>query len=297
MACRNGIWGFNGGEPKILNLEILEIWDAINWDAGHSIVLRNDLVNRRLLCAVPLPTGTDPVSGVATKTVKWLPYAPFNPAPSTPNVMLMLDYSALGSFEELLASIQVHATMFGTLASPDMRRKWSIWQIPSPFMDFVMRKNQNDIPLFICNGIGSSKIYKLDPAQRSDDGVPIYSLYTTYGFVSAAKSVTLPIFGMHQKRYTVLQLTSEGNGAMLTKIYPNTLDARYPYTVPIGIFLNSPVQDDYMRSINVRGNRAFIEVSTNAVGSWFELHKILLTGKQDPWISISPTGGGNNGIV
>jgi hypothetical protein len=127
--------------------------------------------------------------------------------------------------------------------------------------------------------------------------VPIYSLYTTYGFVNAAKAVTVPLFGMHQKRYTVLQLTAEGNGAMKTRILPNTLDARYPYTVPIGIFLNSPVQNDYTRSINVQGNRAFIEVSTNAVGSWFELHKILLTGKADPWASINPTGGGNNGIV
>jgi hypothetical protein len=297
MACRNGIWATDGGQPKLFSLEIEQLYNAINWDAGNTIVLRNDIINRRILCAVPLPTGTDPVTGQATKTVQWLPHAPFNPKPTTPNVILMLNYEALGSFEELMSAIQVHATMFGTLASPDMRRKWSIWQIPTPYMGFVTRQNLNDVPLFICNGIDSSKIYQLDPMQRSDDGVAIYSLYTTYGFVNAAKSVTMPIFGMHQKRYTVLQLTAEGNGALLTKMYPNTLDARYPYTVPIGINLNNPVQDDYMRSINVKGNRAFIEVSTNAVGSWFELHKILLTGKQDAWSSISPTGGGNAGIV
>ncbi len=297
MACRNGIFGFDGGQPKILNLENLPIWEAINWDAGHTIVLSNDTVNRQLLCAVPLPTGTNPVTGVATKSVAWLPYAPYVPKPTSPNVILMLNYQALGSFEELLGSIQVHATLFGTLASPDMRRKWTIWQIPTPFMDFVTRQNLNDLPLFICNGVNSSKIYELDPLQRSDDGSAIHSLYCSYGFVNAAKAVTMPIFGMHAKRYTVLQLTAEGNGSMLTRILPNTLDARYPYTVPVGINMNSPAMDDYMRSINVKGNRAFVEVSTNAVGTWFELHKILLTGKADPWSTLNPTGGGNAGVV
>ncbi len=297
MACRNGIFGFDGGQPKILNLENLPIWEAINWDAGHTIVLSNDTVNRQLLCAVPLPTGTNPVTGVPTKSVGWLPYAPYNPKPTSPNVILMLNYQALGSFEELMGAIATHSTMFGTLANPDMRRKWSIWQIPTPFMDFITRQNLNDIPLFIANGIESSKIYELDPSQRSDDGVPIFSLYTTYGFVNAAKALTVPLFGMHAKRFTVLQLTAEGSGAMKTRILPNTLDARYPYTVPVGIFLNSPVQDDYFRSVNVKGNRTFIETSTNAVGAWFELHKILLSGYADPHSTLNPTGGGNNGIV
>ncbi len=297
MACRSGIYGFDGGLPKPLNLEILQLWDQINWEAGNSIVLVNDIVKRRLLCAIPLPTGTNPVTGVATKTVQWLPFAAYNPAPTTPNIMLVLNYDSLGSFEELMGAIGTHSTMFGTLANPDMRRKWTIWQIPSPYMNFITRADILDEPLFICNGIGSSKIYQLDPNQRSDDGVAIYGSYASYGFVNAAKAATVPIFGMHTKRYTVLQLTAEGSGAMKTTIYPNTLNARFPYQIPIGIFLNSPVQDDYVRSINVKGNRAFIEVSTNAVGSWFELHKILLTGMADAHSSINPTGGGNSGIV
>jgi hypothetical protein len=41
----------------------------------------------------------------------------------------------------------------------------------------------------------------------------------------------------------------------------------------------------------------FIEVSTSVVGDWFQLHKVLLTGKQDAWSSLNPTGGGNNGVV
>ena len=83
---------------------------------------------------------------------------------------------------------------------------------------------------------------------------------------------------------------------MKTKMYPNILEARYPYTIPVGIYLAPNENDDFFRSINVKGNRMFVEVSTNAVGDWFCLHKMLLTGKADPWSSLNPTGGGNSGI-
>jgi hypothetical protein len=41
----------------------------------------------------------------------------------------------------------------------------------------------------------------------------------------------------------------------------------------------------------------FFEISTSGVGDWFELHKVLLTGMQDPHSSLNPTGGMNQGIV
>ena len=296
MACRAGLYGFSGSDPKPLNLETLDIWNAINWNAGNTICVRNDINNRRIFCAVPLPTGTSP-EGVATATVQWLPYAPYNPAPTTPNVILMLNYQALSSFEELMASISVHATMFGTLAAPDMRRKWTIWNIATPYMGFILRSDYIDAPLYICNGIGNSKIYDLDPNQRSDDGVSIFSLYTTYGHVNAAKSVTMPIFGMHAKRYTALQVNIQGAGTANVRLIPNDLGARYPYTVPGGMALTNPANDDLFKSVNVKGQRVFLEFSTNAVGSWFDLCKTLLTGKQDAWSSLNPTGGGNIGIV
>ena len=295
MGCRAGLFGFDGSKPEILNLETLEVWKQINWNAGNSIVIRNDINNRRILCAVPLPTGTSP-TGTPTGTVQWLPYAPYNPAPTTPNVMLILNYQSIGSFQELLAAIGTHATMFGSLSNPDMRRKWTIWQIPSPYMDFITRANYIDTPLYICNGIDSSKIYELDPDQLSDDGAPIYSSYCTYGFVNAVKAATLPIFGLHVKRYTLLQLNVDGSGTLDVTMWPNTLQARYPYSIPLGITLADNAQDDYFRSVNVKGQRMFLEVSTDAVGSYFQLNKALLTGKQDAWSSVNPTGGGNAGI-
>ena len=267
-------------------------------------MVRNDIVNKRIFCAIPLPTGVNPITRVPTKTLQWLPNAPYNPAPTSPNVMLMLNYQGMATFEELVNSPELHTTMFGALAAVDMKRKWSIWQIPTPAMDFIMRQDQESTPLFICNGIKSSKIYQLLQEQLSDDGVPINSLYTTYGFVNAAKAATLPIFGFHTKRYSVFQCAITGgqtdttsNGRAKVRMLQNTLSPRYPYTVPVGIPLSDPVQDDFFRPINVRGNRMFAEVSSNAVGSWFNLSKMLLTGKADAWSALNPTGGGNTGVI
>jgi hypothetical protein len=303
-ACRSGIYGFDGGQPTKISQEIWNLWECINWEAGNTIVLRTDVVSKRLYCAIPLATGTNPATGKALPSVKWLPNAPYNPTPTSPNVMLMLNFQGLADIKEMMASPEVHTTMFGTLAAVDMKRKWSIWLIASPDMEFVMQQDGESSPLYICNGIDSSKIYKLDQNQLSDDGVPINSLYTTYGFVNAAKAATLPIFGFHAKRYTVLQASVTGGQLYKStatnakvRVLPNTITPKFPYTVPVGIPLVDPANDDYFRPINVKGNRAFIEVSTNSVGSWFNLSKLLLTGKADPWSTLNPTGGGNTGIV
>src|ERR1700690_1470488 len=186
-----------------------------------------------------------------------------------------------------------------------MKRKWTIWQIPSPYMDFVRRPDGSE-PLFICNGIASSKIYQLNATQYSDDGTAINSYYLSYGFVNAVKAATLPIFGFHAKRYLSLQVTASGSGDMQVRILPNTITPRYPYTIPglvnaqgttASIKLVDPCYNDWWRPLNVKAQRCFIEFSTNSVGDHFLLSKILLSGKADPWSSLNPTGGGNAGIA
>jgi hypothetical protein len=296
-ACRQGIFGFNGGQPVKIMQELWNLWETINWEAGNTIWLRNDIVNKRILCGVPLPTGTNPSTGAATATTQWLPFSPYNPTPTSPNVILMLNYQAFATFDELISGPPVHSTMFGTLAAPDMRRKWSIWQIPSPYSDFITRQDGLDMPLFICNGIDSSKIYQLLDSQKSDDGVAIDSLYCTYGFVSSTKATTIPIFGMHRKLYSVFQTTMEGQGTASVTLYPDNLMAKYPITIPGGIALSTPTNQDYFRPLNVTGNRVFVEIETDAVGSWFSLDRIMLTGRSAPWSSLNPTGGGSRGII
>jgi hypothetical protein len=303
-ACRSGIYGFDGGQPTKISQELWNLWECINWDAGNTIVLRNDVVSKRLYVAIPLPTGTDPATSKALPSVKWLPAAPYNPTPNSPNVMLMMNYQGLADIKEMMMSPEVHTTMFGTLAAVDMKRKWTIWNIATPDMEFIMQQDGESTPLYICNGIASSKIYKLDQNKYSDDGQPINSLYTTYGFVNAAKAATLPIFGFHRKLYTVFQTSITGGQLYKStatnakiRMLPNTLNPKFPYTVPVGIPLVDPAMDDYFRPINTAGNRMFVEVSSFAVGSWFNLSKILITGKADPHSTLNPTGGGNAGIV
>ena len=112
-ACRAGIFGFNGGQPVKIMQELWNLWEQINWNAGQSIVLRNDIVSKRLYCAIPLPTGVNPATGLPANkyTNVWLPNAPYNPTPTTPNVILMLNYQGLATFEEMVNSPEVHTTI------------------------------------------------------------------------------------------------------------------------------------------------------------------------------------------
>lgn len=112
-ACRSGIFGFNGGQPTKIMQELWNLWEQINWNAGNTIVLRNDIVNKRMYCAIPLPTGVNPATNLPANilTIQWLPNAPYNPTPTTPNVMLMLNYQGLATFEEMINSPQVHTTI------------------------------------------------------------------------------------------------------------------------------------------------------------------------------------------
>lgn len=293
MACRSGVFAFNGGQPSKISQEIFLLWNQINWFAGNTIWVRNDIVNKRLYVAVPLPTGVSP-TGVPTKTVQYLPFAPYNPTPTSPNVIFMCNWQGMNTVEELIAGPGVHTTMFGTLAAPDMKRKWTVWQIASPYADFISQPDVEDKLLYICNGINSEKIYQLLSTQYSDDGVAINSLYTTYGHVNAEKAATLPIFGFHAKRYTVLQGYTVGQGNMQVRVLQNTLSPKYPWTIPGGVNLSPVEQDDWFRPINIRAQRAYLEFSTNAVGSWFSLTKTLLSGKADAY-NLNPTGGGNAG--
>ena len=146
MANRNGLFLFEGGQPGKINHEIIQIWDAINWKAAKSIWVRNNVAQRKLLVGVPMPTPN-----------QWLPNAPVNAKPQTPNVILCLNYQGLDSGSELKSAPQMHTTMFGTLTSIDMRRKWSIWQIPSPYG--AVCQGVTDEEIFICNGRGNSKVY------------------------------------------------------------------------------------------------------------------------------------------
>ena len=268
-ACRSGFYVFFGKQPIKLSQEVYQVWDAINWSAGATIWVKNDIVRRRMLIGVPMATPN-----------QWLPNAPTVTNPTSPNVVLMLNYQGLGDVMSLADGEQMHTTMFGTLMSVDMRRKWTIWQITSPYADFCVQEDGFTETLYICNGKSNGKIYKLVAGQLSDDGVAINSLYTTYAFTSFEKAQQYPLLGFYRKNYTYWTAALNGSGNLTVSFLPGNLIVNAPYhpfTLP-PIALNPAPADDYERSINVTGSRVFVQFSTNAVGAWWNLNHMTLVG-------------------
>jgi len=274
-ACRNGLYLYEGGQPGKINQEIYQVWDAINWAAKKSIWVRNDVTGRRLFVGVPMATPNF-----------WLPNAPVNANPQSPNVILMCNYQGLDTGHELMSAPQMHTTMFGTLNAIDMRRKWSIWQIESPYAAFV--KTQTDQAFYICNGQANSKVYELDPDATTDDGTPIDGLYTTYGFVDAKKAEQMPMLGAFNKRVGFMSLTgSSSTSALLAvRFLPNQLlgptdsGVGYnPWTVPGGFHLTPVCLWDLKSSVNFFATRAYVELR----GVNWSVSQMTLNIAKDVW--------------
>jgi hypothetical protein len=269
MACQNGLFLFNGGQPMPINLEIPNIWQAINWKYGYTICVRNDVANRKIFCAIPLPTPNP-----------WMVDATPNPNPTVPNVVLMLNYDGIGSIEQLMEASAMHVTMTGKLAIHDLRRKWSLWTIPTPYLGNIKR-NELFSEMMFCNGIQSSKIYTLGDPTGQDDKKNFTSSYCTYGFVDATKAQENPMFGLHNKRYAYFDILASGSGTPSFTFYQNVLTAPYPYSVPGGLPLTNPEANDIEGPLNEFCQRLFVElVQTEGI---FNESRLTLVGAADKW--------------
>ena len=289
-ANRNGVYYFDGGKPQPILRELqntavgLNLWESVNWNAGKTIWIRNDLNNRRLLIGIPMITPNP-----------WLPKAAAS-TPSSPNVILMCNYTGCPTGAELADSAEVHMTMFGDLKALDMKRKWSLWQIPCPVAEFVPRADGFTAPLFLCNGINSSKIYQLvngaadGSGQNTDDGMPINWSYTTYGLVKAKQGQQVQGLGALRKLWTYFAATMEGVGQVAAKLYSNTLGAlqQNTFTVPLPFTLSSPAQHDQERVLEIGGQRVFIEFTSVGTGGYAEIGPVMIDGEMD---KISPHRG------
>jgi hypothetical protein len=207
-----------------------------------------------------------------------------NPTPTTPNVILTLDYKGIGTIEELQEAISLHMSIMGKLTVHDMRRKWSLWTIPTPFMGLVKRSELRSLVMF-CNGINSSKIYYLDSSVRGfDDGVPFTSSYCTYGFIDMAKASELPMFGQHNKRYRFWDGLISGEGTLNISFFQNVLEAPYPFEVPGGVELSDPAANNIQGPLDEFAQRLFVEVVMN--DGWFEINRLTLSGQADAFAKI-----------
>jgi hypothetical protein len=280
MANRNGLFLFEGGQPGKINHEIIQVWDAINWKAAKSIWVRNNVAQRKLLVGVPMATPNF-----------WLPNAPVNANPQTPNVILCLNYQGIDSGSELKVSPQMHTTMFGTLTAIDMRRKWSIWQIPSPYA--AVCQGAADEEIFICNGRGNSKVYTLDEVAETDDGIFMDSLYTTAGLVTEGKRAETPGIGSFRLLWDYLVVSLTSAGLINVRLLPNSLlypepeqsDGYLWWQVPGGFAPGDPAFNDCECSLNFAATRTFFEFREND-GHRFSLSNFVARAKKNPWNAL-----------
>jgi hypothetical protein len=366
MACRNGLYIYEGGQPGKIMQEIYQVWDAINWEAADTIWVRNDVTGRRLFVGVPLPTPnfwlpnapapndtltitsliispfhvspnppdahlsitfievppeitagqTYTLQGLTSqtnlnemsviplsitgKTVTFIvpgSYFPFSGAETgtafvspvqvtSPNVILMLNYQGLDSGREIQGQPGINSSVYGNLDALDMRRKWTIWQIPSPYGAFVT--TSTDKGFYICNGQHNSKVYLLDPTSTTDDGVEINSLYTTAGLGNAKEQ--MQALGAGRKRTGYMTLNASGAGNLTVRFLPNQLigptnvsNGYHPWSVPGGFNLTPVCLNDREASVNFCATRTFVELS----GSNWTASAMTLLMKPDVWNQLT----------
>jgi hypothetical protein len=275
-ADRSGINFFNGGEPIKISQENQPVWEMINWDAGQQIWLKNDVTNKRIFCGVPISTPN-----------QYMPEFPLNENPTSPNVILMVNYRELNTGMALADTGPIRSSFQGRLLAPEPARKTSFWNVKSPYADFVDR-GDNNAPLFICSGYEDSKIFKLNPTQLFDDGEKaINSYYITSGLMKPddAQAKQLPITRM---LISYLRSLVTGYGNVNIWIYPNTPFNPLPQVLQ-PIALDAITTGDLESMPNQTGERFFVRYGTNAAGAAFRLSKVVARLAADPWASVRGT--------
>jgi hypothetical protein len=275
-ADREGVHYFEGGEPIKVSQEIQPVWDSINWQYGYTIWLRNDPEQRRFTVGIPIPTPN-----------QWMPEFPVNSNPTTPNVILSCNYRELNTGTAIAQTGPIKSTYMGRLLSPEPARKWSFWNIAAPYSDFVSRNN-SQWPQFYCTGYGDNKVFALLASSLADDGGAINSYWISYGFVKPEMADAKGL-GLFRMTFPYLTVLATGTGTLNTYVYPES-----PFNTPYALdqlALPAQSQGDLELGVNVKGNRFFVRVGTNAVGSAFRVSKLVVPLVPDTW---SPIRGWNS---
>lgn len=285
IANQAGAFLFQGSQPIKLSEEIQRLWNMINWIVGFTVWVQNDIINRRILFGVPLKAfqadGTVPV---------WFPPGLFTDNnPQTPNAILELNYKQLNTAGALASDVLIHRSYSGKLIASDIVRKWSIWTIKAPCAAFVQRLDTTT-PLFLGNSDQNGKIFALIEGLLQDDGNPINQIYATAGFMptEAAQGMQL---GITRFTFEYATMVIDGSGTVVTTVYPNTLDTPYSHALLPNLTLPASTDGDTELPLNESGSRLFLIFSSNAVGSGFQLSRLIVMMTKDPW---SPVRGVNN---
>jgi hypothetical protein len=269
FAERSGLYVCWGSDPVKITPEIQidasnsgkVSWASINWTAAYTIWVRIDRANKMILVGAP--------TGVSV----------------TPNQVFMLDYRWLDNAEDIASNPMVtYSSYTGKILGHGKGRRWATWNITANSMCFAERADGTVQPFF-GNGVGNGKVYQqLDPsAQASDDGVAVNCQYQTYGCPSPTEEALFQL-GAHRKLLGYLKWLASGVGSMNLTISttqrPTTLR-----TYPLSL---NPVCDGG-RGVNIHGERFYWNVGTSAVGSYFQLERLVMCMKKEPGIVVRGT--------
>lgn len=271
-----GLYLFDGGNHIKISQEIQKIWDSIYLPSAKTMWVRNDLSKQRILVGIPLPTPNP-----------WLPNAPANATPSTPNVILMCSYLTLEHGAAIAAALAVEPSMFtGHLLWREGKRKWTIWQIPATVGDFVLRSDGSD-PFWV-NG-SMAKIFALDESQTEDNGVEIQQRYVASPLPDSMTEMQLPLMPGTRKLFPYATALIDGSGKFNVAAWPESLNvpSSWAQTQPsFGLAQNAT--DDQNIPLWVSGNRMLLDFTTDGnPGSVFFLKKISAAMSTHPRMGVS----------
>jgi hypothetical protein len=264
IAHRTGLYIFSGGEPVKISQEIQPTWNQINWQYRHTLWVTVDTKERRIFVGVPLGSAT------------------------SPNKILMLDYHDLYDADLIASRPPINITFTGRKAANDMTRKWSPWTVAANACALIERTNGTSVVAMgggtpgVGGGGATGKVYQLSDTQLSDDGAAIPSYYTTHYFPERAVEQSLGL-GAHRKLFSYLTMFVEGAGSLALTSFTDSVSA--PQTQQ-PLPLSSPAVKDLELPINILGERAAFQVSTNQAGAWFRLQKFAPSLRVDPWSPV-----------
>lgn len=252
----NGLYVFNGNEPMKASQEIQPNWDAINGGFAYLIWAAIDLSGRRLFLG--LPTGSS----------------------QKPNTVLMMNFREMNASWALAEQGPLHINYSGKIVSWDMSRKWAPWSI-SANCGAIIERPSGPITAF-GNNSNAGKIYLLDNAATSDDGVFIDSQYTTFFFVNRDIEQQMQL-GQHRKLYTYLTMFISGTGVLSMLLLADSITSmRTKQLLPRNLMANPSY--DMEVPVNWDGDRVAVKLSLGGiVGSFMHLSKMVMSMKQHPY--------------
>jgi len=266
VAGQAGAYIYDGGEPVKLSEEIQSIWNRINWDQGAKNWVLNDITNRRILFGVCLKTfWFDPYGNVMRGT--WLPEGviPDDPTPTTPNVVLELNYKQLNTAGALASSVGVHRSYSGKLLASEMTRKWALWTIKAPAAAFLRRADKS-APIFFGNSDGNGKIFELVEGLLEDDGSPFSERYVTSPFLPREMAQGAQL-GVLRYGFTVMTLIIDGQGTFRIQVHPNYVDGAGNHALLPDLTFPVATWGDAEVPVDEEGNRMFVEFIAQCVNS------------------------------